>query len=162
MRIAAFDFGSNALKCLVCETEGQDYSILAEGRISTRLGSAITPTGTLPEESIIQTLESCQATPGRVFANPRGFRLYPAAGTQAFTPMPKMQQTCAPVCFQQTGIQLRSFLPKPRPGLPAGAMQHQKGILALIDSGGPAQKSFLVQTAESPRSSASPGSGKSY
>ncbi len=135
MRIAAFDFGSNALKCLVCETEGQDFSILAEGRLSTRLGSAITPTGTLPEESIIQTLESCKQLLAD-YCKPHGVQLYLAAGTQALR-LAKNAADLRTRLFQQTGIQLQIVSAETEARLTwLGAMQHQKGILALIDSGG--------------------------
>lgn len=135
MRIAAFDFGSNALKCLVCDTSGQNYTVLAEGRISTRLAASIAQSSALSDETISKTIQACQQLISQ-HCSPHQVQLYLAAGTQALRIATNASDLVKRL-RHQTGIELQVVSPETEARLSwLGAMQDQKGELALIDIGG--------------------------
>ncbi len=56
MRIAAFDFGSNALKCLIANVTPKRLSFLQDVRMQTRLGSSVSSSGNLSTQAMNDTI----------------------------------------------------------------------------------------------------------
>lgn len=69
MRIAAFDFGSNALKCLIANVTPKRLSFLQDVRIQTRLGSSESSTGNLSFQTINSTVSAVRFIQGTILSD---------------------------------------------------------------------------------------------
>ncbi|MDD2229987.1 MAG: exopolyphosphatase [Candidatus Cloacimonetes bacterium] len=137
LRIAAFDFGSNATKCLIAELRPPRFVELAQYRIQNRLSAALDADGILSEASIcaaitaaIELMQHCQHMHVTKFL---------AVGTEALR-RAKNSSELIHRLEQACGLQIRvisaeeeaelSFL-----GVISGLNNPKEDIL-LIDSGG--------------------------
>jgi exopolyphosphatase/guanosine-5'-triphosphate,3'-diphosphate pyrophosphatase len=81
MRYAAFDIGSNSIKCVMAETGGRSVRILHEESISTRLAEHLIDTCELRPEAIARTLEALRKLRAR--ATELGIEHFRAVATSA-------------------------------------------------------------------------------
>jgi len=81
MRYAAFDLGSNSIKCVMAETRSRRFRVLHEESISTRLAEHLIDTCELRPEAIARTLDALRKI--RAHADKLGVEHFRAVATSA-------------------------------------------------------------------------------
>ncbi|MCK9308855.1 MAG: exopolyphosphatase [Candidatus Cloacimonetes bacterium] len=136
-RIAAFDFGSNALKCLIAEQYSHKFTELAEYRIQNRLGAALDTNGYLGEAALQATISA--ATELMQHCRDMQVTKFLAVGTEALR-RAKNSSELIQRLEQANGLRLKVISVEEEAELSwrgiISALENPKADILLIDSGG--------------------------
>lgn len=149
LRIAAFDFGSNAIKCQIAEQIPLGYKDLGEHRIVTRLGAAMDEQGRISEAGIVKSLNAAQHL--QEICAAKGVTEYLAVGTEALRNAVNADELVSRL-ERLTGLQLIIISAEEEASLAwRGAISTfacpQKSLL-LFDSGGASTELVFSSEAE--------------
>lgn len=147
MRIAAFDFGSNAIKCLIAEVDGTQITELENLRAQNRLAAWL-QNDLLPDTAIQNTIEMLQ--PLLDSCHKRGVQKILAVGTESLRKaqnrdffVRRIKAAC--------GLEIKIISPQQEAELSwkgvTSGLEPFSGDLCLFDSGG-ASTEFILGNAD--------------
>jgi len=138
MRVAAFDFGSNALKCLVANVTAKKLSYLEDIRIQTRLGSSADPSAALSVRAIDNTIHDVRFIQNAVLSDLEVTECL-AVGTQALRTASNARMFVRQL-KRETGISLKIINAEEEAQLAwegaTGNLKNTQQPVTLFDSGG--------------------------
>ena len=138
MRIAAFDFGSNALKCLVANVTAKKLSYLEDIRIQTRLGSSADPSAALSVRAIDNTIHDVRFIQNAILRDLQVTECL-AVGTQALRTASNAKAFVRKL-KRETGISLKIISAEEEAQLAwegaTGSLKNTQQPVTLFDSGG--------------------------
>ncbi len=147
-RIAAFDFGSNAIKCLIANWDGKELLFLNEYRYQNRLGSYLDSCGLICTGGIEDTIIGAKKL--LQYCSEQGVSKYLAVGTEALRKAANASEIVLRL-QQETGLELRIISPHEEALLAwQGAITEldaPAGKVLVVDSGG-ASTELICGTAE--------------
>jgi exopolyphosphatase/guanosine-5'-triphosphate,3'-diphosphate pyrophosphatase len=136
-RIAAFDFGSNAMKCLIAEHTSKGLTYLQEYRYQNRLGSSIDIKGNISQTAIDDTIMGAKKLLHK--CNQHEVNRYLAVGTEALRKAVNTTELVSRL-YAETGLDLQIISPDREANLAwrgvIGGLDAQYSSILLVDSGG--------------------------
>ncbi len=143
MRLAAFDFGSNSIKCLIADVAGKQITEIRNLRAQNRLAKWLTE-GVLPDAAIQESIALLQ--PLLASCRELGVQKMLAVGTEALRKASNSAYFSARI-LEATGIPLRVISHEEEAFLAwsgvLSGMDAPQGDICLFDSGG-ASTEFIL------------------
>ena len=136
-RIAAFDFGSNAMKCLIAEYTSKGLTYLQEYRYQNRLGSSIDTKGSISQAAIDDTIMGAKKLLQKCIQY--HVNRYLAVGTEALRKAVNTAELVSRL-HTETGLDLQIISPDREANLAwqgvMGGVEAKYNSILLVDSGG--------------------------